>query len=302
MAQTICAVVVTYFPDGDFLQRIEKVALQVAKIVIVDNGSSPPCVEQLTRVAESLSAHLILNPCNQGLASGLNTGVRWAALQGFQWALTLDQDTTVAPDMIETLTTLVDCYSGRGQLAVVGSNYRDKVNGALFHEPVTAVNGFPGKEMTSVLTSGSLISIPAFQAIGGFRDDFFIDCVDHEYCLRARSHGFHVVLASKPIMDHGIGHGAQRRLLWKTVATSNHSPVRQYFLARNSLILAREYWGKESPWIRFYLWAWMKLLVRVVLLEQERLSKIKHVLMGCVDGILGRTGSLSTLEAKLRQL
>jgi rhamnosyltransferase len=298
MAQTICAVVVTYFPDGDFFQRIEKVALQVPKIVIVDNGSSPPCVEQLNRVAESLPAHLILNPCNQGLASGLNAGVRWAALQGFHWALTLDQDTTVAADMIETLAALVERYPVPERLAVVGSNYRDKVNGALFHEPLTGANGFPGQEMASVLTSGSLISIPAFQAVGGFRDDFFIDCVDHEYCLRARSRGFHVALTSKPVMDHGVGHGTGHRFLWRNVNTSNHSPLRRYFTFRNMVILTRNYFASEPGWIVYALWGLTKSVILICLFEKDRITKLKFILRGCLDGALGRTGPLKQLDTE----
>jgi rhamnosyltransferase len=232
--RTICAVVVTYFPDSDFADRICKIVKQVSQVVIVDNGSAPCCVDQLKLIADNFSTHLILNSRNEGLAAGLNTGIRWAASQGFQWALTLDQDTTVAPDMVETLVALVDCYSSPERLAVVGSNFRNRFNGALFREPSFSTNGFPGTEMISVLTSGSLTSIPIFQSIGGFRDNFFIDCVDHEYCLRARSRGFHVVLTFKPVMEHGIGHLTAHHLLWRKINTSNHSPVRCYFTANIS--------------------------------------------------------------------
>jgi rhamnosyltransferase len=292
IAQKICAVIVTYFPDLELFKRIERVVAQVPEAVIVDNGSSASYIEQLNRIADTFPVHLILNPCNLGLASALNAGVRWAASRGFQWALTLDQDTTVAPDMIETLTALVDCYSAPERLGVVGSNYRDKVNGALFREPIGTTNGFPGREMPSVLTSGSLVSINVFQVIGGFRDDFFIDCVDHEYCFRARALGFHVVLTSKPAMEHGIGRLTGHRLLWRKVNTSNHSPERRYFTIRNMVILTREYISKEPRWIISGLWGLTKSVVLICLFEKNRIAKLKYILRGCVDGALGRTGPL----------
>jgi rhamnosyltransferase len=295
--QTICAVVVTYFPDPEFFDRIRRIVPQVPQTVIVDNGSSASCVEQLNLIADSSPVHLILNSCNVGLASALNAGILWAASHGFQWALTLDQDTTVAPDMVETLAALVDCYPSTNRLAVVGSNYRNKVHGALFR-PVLRPNGFPGREMPSVVTSGSLISIDVFRAIGGFRDDFFIDCVDHEYCLRARARGFHVFLTSKPVMDHGVGHGTVHRFLWRNVNTSNHSPLRRYFTFRNMVILTRSYFATEPGWILYSLWGLTKLVVLICLFETDRIKKLKFILRGCLDGALGRTGPLKQLDTE----
>jgi rhamnosyltransferase len=298
IAQTICAVIVTYFPDSEFFERLHRVSMQVPQTVIVDNGSPPCCIEQLTRIADNSAVHLILNSCNQGLASALNAGVHWAASQRFQWVLTLDQDTTVAPDMVETLAALVASYKFPERLAVVGSNYRDKVNGRLFREPVVGSDGFPGREIPSVVTSGSLISIDAFQTIGGFRDDFFIDCVDHDYCLHARARGFHVVLTSKPIMEHGIGHLTEHRLFGRKVHTSNHSPMRRYFTIRNMLILTQEYLGKEPRWIVQNLWGLAKSVILICLFEKNRMPKLKCILRGCVDGALGRTGSCRQFEVE----
>jgi rhamnosyltransferase len=289
VAETICAVIVTYYPDSDLLDRIERVTKQVAQTVIVDNGSPASCIEQIRKVAQKWVVHLILNGSNEGIARALNLGVQWAASRGYRWILTLDQDTSVDTNMIDSLAEVFHFYPLPERLAVIGSNYRHKVNGALSCDDVIGPNGFPGREMKTVLTSGSLVSVDAFQAIGGFREDFFIDCVDHEYCLRARARGFHVVMTSKPIMEHGIGHLTEHRLLWKKVGTSNHSPGRQYFMTRNSLILAREHIRKEPRWILGYLWVWAKSIVLVFLFEEERLAKLKNIIRGCVDGLLGRT-------------
>lgn len=288
-AGKVCAVLVTYHPDSRICDRIKKVAVQVAQTVVVDNGSPNSSIEPIRELASRLAIQLIPNDSNRGLASALNTGIRWAVSRGFRWVLTLDQDTVVAPDMVEALAEVIHGDSAPEQLAVVGSNYRDKVNGRLFCEQIRGTNGLAGKEMISVLTSGSLISINAFHALGGFRDDFFIDCVDHEYCLRARAHGFHVLMTYKPVMEHGIGYLSEHQLLWKKICTSNHSPIRQYFMTRNSIMLVAEYLNKEPRWILGYVWAWLKSIVVIFLFERERLAKIKNMIRGCFDGLLGRT-------------
>lgn len=288
-ARTTCAVIVTFHPDSGLFDRVARVVRQVGQTVIVDNGSSRSCVQRIQEIADKAPVHVILNPTNEGIASALNAGARWAASRGYQWLLTLDQDTTVAEDMIDSQAEVFRSYQLPEQLAIIGSNYRHKANGRVWLKPALASPNSVGHEMISVLTSGSLVSIEAFETIGGFREDFFIDCVDHEFCLRARAHGFHVLITAKPVMEHGIGRLTEHQLLWKRVGTPNHPPARHYFLARNSLILAREYRRTEPRWILKYLWSWLKLITVVFIFEEKRLLKIKNMLRGCLDGILGRT-------------
>ena len=298
ISRAVCAVIVTYYPDLGLVDRIERVAKQVAQIVIVDNGSSEAHIEQIRKIANRCPLYLILNASNVGIARALNAGAQWAASQGYRWILTLDQDTLVSSDMIDSMGEAFRGCQFPDRLAVIGSNYRDKVTGRVLSE-VLGSKSSSDAEITTVLTSGSLISIDAFEVIGGFRDEFFIDCVDHEYCLNARAHGFHVVLTSKPVMEHGIGHTTEHRLLWKKVATSNHSPVRQYFITRNTLIMAQDYIRDEPRWVLRYLWAWLKSIVRMCLFEEERIAKMKQIVRGFHDGVLKRTNSNRRFAALL---
>lgn len=293
--EMVCAVIVTYFPDSQLMDRLERVTVQVAQTVIVDNGSPALCVERIKEFSKGSAIHLILNEFNEGIASAMNAGVRWAASRGFHWVLTLDQDTLVAGDMVETFETVVRSYPRPEHLAVIGSNYQDKVNGKLFFEPVGKTDSFPSNKITSVLTSGSLVSVDAFNAIGGFRDDFFIDCVDHEFCLHARARGFDVVVTSKPIMQHEIGHLTEHWLCGRKVRASNHSPLREYYRTRNSVVLIREYLTGEPWWMVRYLWAWYKSLAVMFLFEEDRRQKMRNMIRGGIDGLLGRTGASKTV-------
>jgi rhamnosyltransferase len=289
-SRTICAVIVTYFPDAQLEERLRRITAQVAQTVIVDNGSPASCVERIREFGKSPAVHLILNESNEGIASALNAGVRWAASQGFQWVLTFDQDTVVSPGMVDEFEIVVGSYPEPARLAVVGSNYQDKVNGKLLSWSDRDTDNALSTKIPSVLTSGSLISVSAFQIIGGFRDGFFIDCVDHEYCLHARALGFDVVVTSKPVMRHEIGHVSEHRLFGKKVRAPNHSSVREYYRARNSIVLIREYLVREPRWVLYYMWSWLKSVVFISLFEKDRTQKLINTIRGCVDGLLGRTG------------
>ena len=67
-------------------------------------------------------------------------------------------------------------------------------------DEVAPFEGFSERE--SVITAGSLISIMAYKAIGGYNEALFIDEVDHEYCYRLRREGFQVLLCGFVKMQH----------------------------------------------------------------------------------------------------
>jgi rhamnosyltransferase len=279
-----CAIVVTYHPGAALSERLARVVHQVGAVMIVDNGSAESCVGQLKELAGTLRVHLILNSRNEGIARALNQGARWAAEQGYRWVLNLDQDTVVAPDIVESLAKIYRASTFQDELAVIGSNFTNFANGRPFHE-FAELSGYSGREVKTVITSGSLVSLRVFQIIGGFRDEFFIDCVDFDYCLRARARGFRVMMSRKPLMQHAIGAVTSHKLPWKRTGTSNHSPVRRYYMTRNRVVLAREYMWKDPLWILSTLYSHAKSTVSMCLFEKDAQRKLKYTAIGVFDGL-----------------
>jgi rhamnosyltransferase len=279
----VCAVVVTYHPDPGFPDRLAQVRSQVGRVVVVDNGSSPPAREILRNMAAGTDVDLILNDANLGVATALNQGIGQARDRSFRWALTLDQDSVVEPFLIETLLEAHNDFPMKEKVAVVGSNYYDEKRGK------TLVPGSPGQpaylEQTTVITSGSLISVDAYGRIGPFRDDFFIDHVDDEYCLRARSKGYKVILCRRPVLRHSIGSARAARIFGREAWTSNHSAARRYHMMRNFTVLARVYWKAEPAWVAHRLLRHAVFLILMVLFEKEKTAKIRNIARGIMDGV-----------------
>lgn len=285
----------TFHPDADFGVRVAQIAGQTGDGVVVDNGSGEACARELRHICGSLGLHLVENSSNRGIAAALNQGVHWTAEQGFEWVLTLDQDSLVAGDLVAKLSAVYRGFPEKEKLAIIGSNYKDPNSGRLVLR--AGNNGQRSwEERRTIITSGSLISLRAFSAIGPFREEFFIDCVDLEYCLRARAGGFKVVLAREPLMQHTIGAATLHKLPWKTTGTSNHSPARRYYMTRNHLVLVREYLPQEPVWAFSTLYSRLKSTVLMCLFEKDRVCKLKYTAIGAFDGML------SKFDRKVQQL
>lgn len=289
----VCAVVIAYYPDSEFNARLRSLVSQVTRLVVVDNtpeGSAAHCLELFQDMAK---IHLISNRANLGISAALNQGLHHASDAGCKWALTLDQDTQCFPDMVSTLLGVAEACMPTP--AVIGGNYLDPRS----QRPKVSM-GEAGAFLVqkTVITSGCLVDVRLALAMGGFREDYFIDQVDHEFCLRTRAHGHQVVISRKPVMMHRVGEpgGVRIPLLGEL---PNHPPVRKYYIARNTVVTVMAYWRREPGWC-------VRRLVRLVLglggmifLEKQGFSKLRAFAGGVTDGLRGSMGPC-TREPVLR--
>jgi len=213
--------------------------------------------------------------------------VREAITRGYDWVLLFDQDTVPGSDIVEGLREAYDDFPRKEKLAVIGSNYIEPETGRLRFSPL-AKEGLCWKERRVVITSGSLLSLRIYGMLGPFRDEYFIDCVDLEYCLRARSRGFEVIRTGKPLMVHGIGRPTRHRLPWREIDVSNHSGVRRYYMIRNNIDMAKKYFWREPAWILASLWTRFKSIVLLCVFEEDRHMKVRYAVMGLFDGLFSK--------------
>jgi rhamnosyltransferase len=243
--------VIAYNPDASSLECIGDISKAATHTVIIDNRSGETCRVKLRELA-SPRVTLVENPDNVGIAAALNQGIRAAATLGYRWFLLFDQDTILFPTTINDLVDVLnECLAALGsKFGLLGSNYFHRLGDDTIEE--AKVPFCPGQRWLAketAITSGTILGLDGFEAIGPFREEFFIDHVDHEFCLRAQHKGFVVARTVWPLMVHRLGLLVKRRS-WlsfgsqKTV--SMYSPLRHYYQIRNAIILAREY-EKEFP-------------------------------------------------------
>lgn len=88
-----------------------------------------------------------------------------------------------------------------------------------------------------VISSGSIVAMDTFAAIGLMMEGLFIDYVDSEWCWRARNRGYKSFIDTTLHMPHKVGEN-ERKVLGFPVLCAK--PFRYYYVYRNILLLYRK--------------------------------------------------------------
>jgi len=138
---------------------------------------------------------------------------------------------------------------------------------------------------------GCLLPSSTFLNLGLFRDDYFIDYVDTEYCLRALSQGYRML--SPDTRTCTIGLGQESGKLGPLHSHSNHAcPV--------AVVL---HGAKQDPhigpvrrsvphWCMFDLMHGAYAMMRMLVSEDKRLEKLAAFARGTWHGLRGRLGPM----------
>ena len=303
----VSAVLVTYNPDMEVLRAaILAVSGQVSDIFIVDNGSSNCSFDWFDKLEGSANAklHLLQQEDNVGIGAGHNIGIRRAIDQGSKFVLLLDQDSQVGLNMVVKLRSAYAALNEKGvQVAALGPQYRDADNGMLSRFVKVGMFRFIhcGCENNTSLvnadflvSSGSLLPVAALEVVGLMDENLFIDHVDTEWCFRAKSKGLQIFGLCGAVMTHELGE--QRKEVWflRKRTVPFHKPFRYYYMFRNSVLL---YHRNYMPlnWKFADIVRCLKMVVFFSWAAENRLTCLKMMSLGVIDGLKGITGKRNGL-------
>lgn len=203
-----------------FLNSFRRVVYPAATVVIVDDGSGDGTPEAVR--AQYPDAVVLSGDGNLWWAGATNKGVEYALAQGFDYVLTINNDTLVEPDFLDKLVTTAEAPSGPdvpggpGRRLVgsrvmfldppdlvwaLGGRMRWK-QGQVFHlngqglTTEAALQRVPGPTAVEVLTGcGTLVPVAAYRALGGYDAKMCPQYHgDAEFVLRAAKHGWPAVV------------------------------------------------------------------------------------------------------------
>jgi rhamnosyltransferase len=299
----VFAVVVTFQPELDALRSLlQGLAPQVRKVLVIDNT---PAVDNRVDVllAGFGSNNIVLERLgeNLGIAKALNVGIESAMASGATHVLLSDQDSMAAPGMVREL---VECatmlVSGGVKLGCVCPQYFDRTSeqrfrfqvqrqGRFFYSSVAAEPDEDCLEIITTISSGTLIPRSALDAVGGMREDFFIDHVDTEWCHRARAQGFRNFAAPRAQLVHRLGDDVFRVWYFGWQRYSIYSPLRLYYRFRNFILMCRLP-HVPARWAIRAGWYWLGNLYAHCLFAPRRRANARAIALGLWDGVRGRTG------------
>jgi rhamnosyltransferase len=280
----IAAIVILYRPGAGVPSDIALVAAQVDHVFAMDNTEQPDpaLANELSRFANL--TYIALGD-NLGVAAALNRGMERVRASGHSWALTMDQDSTPEPDMVERMLACLIADEDPDTIGILSPSHH-QVGG---NPPEFTTGCVPA---LTAMMSGNLLRVSAWENAGPFMEELFIDRVDTEYCLRLATRGFRVMVAADAVLHHRVGDTRRRRFPYPAFP-SNHSPLRRYYITRNRFAVSRLYASDFPDFGRFERRELIKETVKIVLYESSKVAKLRMTWRGYRDyrrGVTGRFG------------
>ncbi|EPI46003.1 glycosyltransferase, group 2 family protein [Gardnerella vaginalis JCP8151A] len=273
----ICAGIITYNPTlTDVSTCLEALCNQVERVIIVDNASKN--VKGLQEVVSKYAnVTLVKNSQNIGFAKALTQVFEWAKSQGFNWVLTLNDDSVVPSNMISEYKKILENQGSlvnqkNAKIAIVCSLLKNRLDGTILHSKC---------HEDECITSGSLTSVEAWAKIGGFDEWLEIDGVDFDFSRRLVRAGWKIVECQNVIMEHQIGKARSINLIIKHPIVWNHNANRKYYIARNMQVV--DYKMGTYSYAKS-LRAVVRDMIFVALWEKNKFAKIHAMIRGFKDG------------------
>ena len=291
----IAAGIVLFNPDVERLEKCLRALLkQVDEIVIFDNVGN---FQDFFTNSEYKITYLTEGR-NMGISYALNKIMNLAKSKGFDWVLTMDQDTVIPAHMLEEFYQ----YPLTEYTAIICPQVIDK------RRVYMHASENPERYVATdfCITSASCTNLDIWKSIGGFDEKLFIDFVDNDYCKRLRLKGLEIIVCNRVVIDQQFGNielKSSRQVaffLWlskllknKNIAKLTYkkkvSPLRVYFVHRNLIYLNEKF--KDSGGIgyeNFYSHSFCGFLLNFTLpslvRSNSKILVLKSIIKGLYDG------------------
>ena len=221
---------------------------------------------------------------NLGIAYALNVGFEKARFLGVDWIITMDQDSVFPSNMVaEYNKFLSEGHELVGIVAPLINMYDGERRHASSKYEI----------ITEALTSGSMVSLEAYDKAGGFKNKLFIDAVDFEFCYNLSTLGYIHYQLNTVVMQHQLGNTKEYKLFGKHLFyVTNHSYIRHYYMHRNGLFLKEQY-ADLLPRVPFGITETAITLFKILLFEKDKWRKIKAHYWGWKDYNRNNWGKLN---------
>lgn len=290
------ALIILFHPSEAQLARAVAMGGMCDRLLVVDNSPVPDA--RAAMMLGEAGVALLHHGNRNGIAGAFNCGLSALFDSGVDAVALFDQDSEAPADYFAVMRERCTSMSGRAFLA--GPRIFDENDQRFL--PELATSGLTVERLSIhtdsalqrcafLISSGCVISREAFARLGRFDEALFIDHVDTEYCLRALLRNVPVYVVPSLVLLHRIGARRRHKLGSLELTTMNHPGFRRYYSARNAMQLALQY-GLRLPVaiVPNLLTLWQ--IVQIVLLEQDKLAKLKAIALGLFDGFFGRMGPL----------
>lgn len=268
MIDSIGIVIVLYKPKiSEIKKNFLEYCIRGLNVVFVVNEASEIQKSNLKSVFNKyINTDLIFLKNNTGIAKAQNIGINhYFKYSNIENLLFFDQDSCMEINEIKKLQMML--YSEKiKSAALVGPGIYKYENSGIC-------------EVTETISSGSMIPVKVLSEIGLFKEDYFIDFVDYEWCWRAHACGLKVYVIGDVKINHQTENDVQRRF-----GHTMESPYRLYYIYRNlfwALKGTNMGFTFELKWLlRYFIKAFFQVTI-----ANNRINRLKKISSGVFDGL-----------------
>lgn len=221
---------------------------------------------------------------NLGIAKALNVGAEYAMNHGYDYIVTMDQDSCLTESLLFNMAEKINNFRDMDKVAIFSPKH--VLYALQFENP--RQNNY-SENIAITMTSGNWVNLKLWQDLGGFNESLFIDGVDMEYYLRAKISNYKVITFLNIFLKHNLGNSLRNyKVFHYQFDVSNHSAIRRYYMVRNYLFIIFKYrsYFEKIPELKIYCRVLVKLPIIVLLFESEKYIKLKYMVLGCIDFLL----------------
>lgn len=279
----IAAAVILYYPDPQVVENILSYSSFVKTIYVIDNSETPS-----PQIAEAIQRRIphsvyLSDGKNEGIGIRVNQACKKAIAAGFDYLLTMDQDSWFETRTINNYFRCFATYPTPEKVAMYGVQYEHPSWSSDTCNPV---------EWSQLITSASIVNLALFDTIGGFDEQLFIDVVDFEYCYRSIVMGYQIIQFRNIHINHTLGStrfSTTQQGQAKTERTM-HAPIRLYYMVRNYLYIKHRYQQHFPKEIEQSRKAIVSRVKNSLLHSKKRLQAMKYVYRAIADYKKGKMG------------
>ncbi len=257
------------------------------EIILVDNSNELEPID---------GVHLIKNEENLGFAEGNNIGIRHAMQRGADAVLLLNNDTTVAPDLLSRFVQAMHSHPDAGAFGAkiffyeeptllwhAGGNVNLKTM-RCYHEGC-GESDLAGKydkvrDINYACGCALFVTRNAIEKAGLMAPEFFLIWEEIDWCWRIRKAGFQCLFVPEAKVWHKISQAFEG---------GNRGPLWQYYYFRNRLLFMRRHFSLRERF-KFYSTVFLQELGQILFSREER---SRFALKGVRDYFLNRFSKIS---------
>ena len=282
----ICSVTILFHPEESVKFNVASYLNTVELAYIIDNTETTEINNR--KLFEGIEGEekivFIKNETNLGIGKSLNIAFQMAVDAGFDWMLTIDQDSS---------------FNGNTFFELAATKFNDNIFGivgASAHQNMPFKNGYDELFNTNLflITSGNLVRINAWQKIGGYNERLFIDEVDTDFCLRLQKMNFNILSTKENHLQHKLGNTFNAKIPFAKNAwpIGIHAPFRMYYMTRNGLFMIKQYAFTHPKYALYRIKSLVAKFLFIVFFYPNKSQYLKSFFSGVRDFVGSRFGRM----------